>query len=548
MTRAVPPVRRAAIALGLAGILSAPPAAHPERVAGWGREYAFAPDGLLTTRHLLGSAGTIPGDPAGPAFFPPPPPADTLWTDRVHQNSIPERVAISGNGEAAFAGWWLNVPRASHYVISNGRVPNWYQDLVTNGLVPVSTTFSGNLFCTTGELDSLYGLNSIGGEFYSIRYPPVFLGKLVATCDSGTVVVGTAERSDSTRVTGRNAVTGDSLWARMLDEPVNGLDLSSDGSTAVVTTDYRIYVFSGLSGAPIDTLIVPEGCPWPAAVSGDGTRIVAGGATPLVRLWQWAGAGPRYDALWFSNTGSTDVTSVDISDDGSRILAGTYIDGPPTAGKLLVYNPASPTPLFTVTTFGDNVCDVSLDSDGEFGAAACWGRQGGTVGAIFTVFQTSAPASPLYTLLDDQISVIRSVLDVEISDDGRRVVAGAKQVHARELGNRGVVIAVDNPAGYTGVPPTPSPVHASNLTLEAWPNPTPAGARFAWRAPAAGGPYRLRILDVTGRELGDFALDGLHELAWDGRDAAGEPLPAGLYLYRLEGARAALTRKLVIAR
>lgn len=547
----------ARLAVVLAAWLSLAPAEAP--VAGpvnWGREFAFDPSGALLTRHRLGDvppagegeSGAAGQAPEGTAFFPILGAAtDTLWTDRVHLNSIPERVAITGSGDQALVGWWLNNPRASHYVLASGRVPNWVRPLVTTDLVPVCTPYHGTVFATTGEADSLYGIASAGGELYSERYPPGYLGGLVATCDSGTVVVSAAERGDSTRVMGHAPLTGDSLWARMLDETVNGLDLSSDGTTLAVTTDYRIYVYDGLLGLPIDTLSVPEGSPWPAAVSGDGFRIVSGGATPLVRLWQWAGVGPRYDGLWFFNTGATHVTSVDISDNGSRVLAGTFVQGPPTSGQLHVFDASSPTPLSTLSTFGDNVCDVTLDAAGEFGAAACWGRQGGTVGPILTVFHTDAPSPALFNIMDDQISVIRSFLDVEMADSGGKLIAAAKQVHARDLGNRGVVVAVDNPSAYAGVPAASWTPESAPL-LEAWPNPAVAGTRFAWRAPAGAGPYRLRILDVTGRELRAFTVAGNAELAWDGRDAAGGAPAPGLYFYRLEGRGVALVRKLVIAR
>lgn len=63
---------------------------------------------------------------------------------------------------------------------------------------------------------------------------------------------------------------------------------------------------------------------------------------------------------------------------------------------------------------------------------------------------------------------------------------------------------------------------------------------------------RLAIYDVAGRQvalLADVAqASGRHLTQWDGRDAKGKAVPAGVYLVRLESAGAVSTQKLVIVR
>jgi flagellar hook assembly protein FlgD len=63
---------------------------------------------------------------------------------------------------------------------------------------------------------------------------------------------------------------------------------------------------------------------------------------------------------------------------------------------------------------------------------------------------------------------------------------------------------------------------------------------------------RLRILDVAGRTVrtlvdGSIAA-GSHEWTWDGTDARGRPLPAGVYFQRIETRSRSFSRKLILLR
>jgi hypothetical protein len=69
---------------------------------------------------------------------------------------------------------------------------------------------------------------------------------------------------------------------------------------------------------------------------------------------------------------------------------------------------------------------------------------------------------------------------------------------------------------------------------------------------AAGGRVRLSIVDVSGRELATLVdaeqAAGRHTEVWDGRDAGGHPLAAGVYVARLETGGRTRAQKLVLAR
>ncbi len=99
----------------------------------------------------------------------------------------------------------------------------------------------------------------------------------------------------------------------------------------------------------------------------------------------------------------------------------------------------------------------------------------------------------------------------------------------------------------TGLQPVPTSapdvVRATGARLiGAAPNPFNPRTEVALSL-ARGGPARVEVFDPRGRRVavlhdGDLAA-GEHRLAWDGRDQAGQPAAAGVYLVRLRAAQGA---------
>jgi flagellar hook assembly protein FlgD len=92
------------------------------------------------------------------------------------------------------------------------------------------------------------------------------------------------------------------------------------------------------------------------------------------------------------------------------------------------------------------------------------------------------------------------------------------------------------------VPPAVFAFHAVN------PNPSAAGAAFAFDLPTAG-EVHLAIFDASGRLLrtlarGRFA-PGRHTVRWDGTIDRGRNAPAGVYFARLDAAGRSATRRLL---
>jgi hypothetical protein len=97
-----------------------------------------------------------------------------------------------------------------------------------------------------------------------------------------------------------------------------------------------------------------------------------------------------------------------------------------------------------------------------------------------------------------------------------------------------------------------APEPAPHLTLGApAPNPMRAATTFTLTLPAAEN-VEIAIHDVNGRAVATLAQAGAPagrvQLGWDGRDARGERVPAGLYVARIRAGAAERAVKFVVVR
>ena len=84
-----------------------------------------------------------------------------------------------------------------------------------------------------------------------------------------------------------------------------------------------------------------------------------------------------------------------------------------------------------------------------------------------------------------------------------------------------------------------------------YPNPFNANTEIRLQL-AKAGPVALNIYDVQGRLVrglwSGLLAAGAHQLSWDGRDEAGRAAATGIFLYRLQSAGQAETRKMLLLR
>ena len=111
---------------------------------------------------------------------------------------------------------------------------------------------------------------------------------------------------------------------------------------------------------------------------------------------------------------------------------------------------------------------------------------------------------------------------------------------------RGFVIHTDR--ALVGVDPVTTPTPA-RVALSASPNPARRGTSFSFTLGSAG-RTRLGIYDASGRlvrqVLDGESAAGSHRIAWDGRDADGQSVRAGVYFTRLESLNGNASGKLVV--
>ena len=111
------------------------------------------------------------------------------------------------------------------------------------------------------------------------------------------------------------------------------------------------------------------------------------------------------------------------------------------------------------------------------------------------------------------------------------------------LGNLGYVRRSMNTHSFTisnTVAVIPEPATPRLMLGAAAPNPMYGTTAFEVQVPE-GERARVEVISVSGRVVRRFDMVGdgaVHSIGWDGTDTAGHRVPAGMYVYRLSGARA----------
>ncbi len=133
-----------------------------------------------------------------------------------------------------------------------------------------------------------------------------------------------------------------------------------------------------------------------------------------------------------------------------------------------------------------------------------------------------------------------------LTPDGRTLI-GFGRMTVSPYTTRAFAIHLDRAAAGVN---DPAP-RATDIALSAAPNPVRGSTRLSFTLPQSA-TGSIRILDVSGRLVrqvlaGELAA-GAHQVTWDGRDAAGAPVPTGVYLVRFDAGPVHASQKLAVVR
>lgn len=253
---------------------------------------------------------------------------------------------------------------------------------------------------------------------------------------------------------------------------------------------------------------------------------------PAANIARWNGS------AWQALGGGTNGAVFAILElNGILYAAGTFSQaGGAPAANIAAWNGSSWSPLggglgnrvFALAAHGND-----LYATGEFTTA------GGQPAAYVARWDGSAWHA-LGSGLEAEGHDIANPGDGRIWVGGEFVLAGGKVSSRLARWQPTVASAVEPEAG------------AARIALRpAWPNPFTSTTAFAFDLPAPGNVVidvydvrgaRIRTLDETGLPAGS------HRVAWDGRDQAGRPAPAGVYFAALRGTGTAARQRVVLVR
>ena len=135
-------------------------------------------------------------------------------------------------------------------------------------------------------------------------------------------------------------------------------------------------------------------------------------------------------------------------------------------------------------------------------------------------------------------------MDADVLDSDLYYVVTANDVHENQSGPSNEV-----GVGTTSVGEGPFPITALKI-LSNRPNPFASSTIFRVGLPTASS-LAIDVFDVTGRRIRTQGLirnEGWQDIRFDGLSDAGQPLPNGMYFYRITAGVTTITRKIMIAR
>ncbi|MBL7129016.1 MAG: T9SS type A sorting domain-containing protein [Ignavibacteria bacterium] len=476
-----------------------------------------------------------------------------LYTDPV---SVGNHCAVSSNGNYNITAWDLNSKRVSFYGNLNST-PLWeyYVDpqVSTSSYVAISDT--GGVIAV-GSTKNIYLFNnSSSTPFFNLNLSTIPYAGTAGPVDitkDGSFFVGCEYGTDSSTIYGFNSSSTTPVWSfKVIPSTgaarVYGINISGNDSLLIANTYGVFYVLNTYTGQLIyEGLINPSSSSGTQAVqgiSGDGNIIATVNYRGYVRVFQRSGS--TYNLLWQHQEPPGSyynwMYSVDISYNGDFIACGTlnFLSSSSYDGKVKVFKTASGgTPLWTYTGCGDNVVCVSLSKSGNILAAASYGALSHTTNDFY-LFKTFTGNTPIFT-----INTPGSLYWCSTSHDGKTVVTSGKAVHARIMGNGGLLYNISVDTLLTSISNNQSLNPTDYKLSQNYPNPFNPKTVIKYVLPERG-YIGLKVFNVMGENIATLVNrtqdKGNYEVTFNG-----ESLPSGIYFYRLEANGKTINKKMIL--
>ena len=478
--------------------------------------------------------------------------------------AIGDYCKVSGNGEYNVTGWNLNNHRVSLYRNADAT-PVWEFPTNPNGFLNfVSISDTGSVIAA-GSYHNIYLFNNTTNvPFFNYdltRLSDTGIATSLDLTNNGQFLVCSVSRSDSSTIYGFNTSSPNPVWSKRIvpfvsvgGGGIQGMRISGNDSLVIINTYAEYFVFRTYTGQLVFRgLINPDspgsGTQSAQGISGDGSVIATINYFGVLRVFQWNGT--TYNFLWANQEPPGAFynwyTTVDISNDGNNIAAGTlnFLSTSSYDGKIKVFRRSgSGTPVWTFSGCGDEVSAISFSKSGNILAASSWGEFNDNTEDLY-IFKTFIGNTPIFRL-----NTPGSLFYCNTSNNGKVVVASGKAVHARQFGNGGLLynIAVDTNDTPVSVNTVNSNIVGDYNLYQNFPNPFNPVTKIRFdilQNKGSGQEVKVIIYNALGKEVSTILNKNLgpgsYEVEFDGSD-----LSSGIYYYKLITADFSDTKKLIL--
>jgi hypothetical protein len=432
------------------------------------------PEGVITENLLASQAKSAAR--TTPERIVLEPLGNTLWLVD-DENAIADGAAIDAND--VWGAWTLQGARLGAYPIGGNGTPDFEFSSFGSGSSGVASAKGADRM---GYLESnaagndfrVHGFTSTSGGIpdWSFTFPetdpnlPASSKRLAVSRDGSTIaaVVSDEPATQTSKLYVFEADTGEIRSTRTDAPRMNAVDLTDDGSVALVTEDNLAVLVDTSNGNTIFSVAGSGAGNIFYRISGDGNVFVTNGFNLDVYKFD----GTTYQRVihfgqannWF---GGASIVSRDGSTVGS--FAGNFTNW--LSGEVFLFDVASAQmigsyPVSGTGAFQGTPVGAESNDNGTVMAFASWGTEFHDWPEVM-VFNRNVD-------LIGQIDFPGSAFGVDVSADGQYVVGSSKAVHANQFGSGGRIELIQLQPQPT---PTPTPAITPTPTPTVTPTPTP---------------------------------------------------------------------------